>query len=153
MSAFRTLTSLGLALAAVAVTAVESKAQDTSNNYNYVGAGVGSLGYINGKATLSPKLSLRPMATTAYGGDYFGVIAPVTYDFGGKKLGSGTLHPFVGGGITLQKVFDQTSIGPVISGGVDYRFGNNWVANGTVYAVSTEYISGGEATVGIGYSF
>ena len=69
----------GLALSAVAATAGQAAAQSV-NDYNYVGVGGSDEGFvINGKATLSDNLSLRPAALTEF--DDFTFLVPVTYDF------------------------------------------------------------------------
>lgn len=154
MSVFRTISSLGLAFAALTITAVESKAQVVGNDYNYVGVGVGDSGLvIDGKATLTDKLSIRPVVETEYSD--FGIFSasiPVTYDFAPIMLGAKALVPFAGAGVHVLTDGGNTDFGGVIMGGVDYHLSEKWIANGILRS-SFSSATSVDATIGVGYKF
>lgn len=154
MSVFRTVVSLGLAGAAVAFTAMESKAQNMGNDYNYIGVGVGDSGLvIDGKVTITEKLSIRPVVDAQYSD--FGVLSasiPVTYDFAPVMLGAKALVPFAGAGVHVLSDGSSTAFGGVIMGGADYHLSDKWLANGILRS-SFSSATSVAASVGVGYKF
>ncbi len=140
----------GLALSTVAATAVQASAQ-SANDYNYIGVGGSDEGFvINGKATLTDNLSLRPAALTEF--DDFTFLIPVTYDFNSpSQTGEDQLLPFAGAGLRVDTEGDE-NVGLLLTGGVDYRITEKWVANGSAnlsFIGETEF----DFILGVGYSF
>lgn len=140
----------GFAMAAIAATAGTASAQ-SANDYNYVGIGGSDEGFvINGKATLTRNLSLRPAVLTDFSDVTF--LIPVTYDFAPiTEAGGDGLLPFAGAGVRIDtEGSDNFSL--LLNGGVDYRINERWVANGSVnlsFIGDTEF----DFILGIGYTF
>ena len=150
MFSFRNALVAGLTASAMAVSAAQASAQ-SANDYNYVGIGGSDEGFvINGKATLSDSLSLRPAALTEF--DDFTFLIPVTYDFNPpSQVGEDRILPFAGGGVRIDTEGDE-NFGLLLTGGADYRITDSWVANGSAnvsFIGDTEF----DFVVGVGYSF
>ena len=136
-------------------------AQTAPTDYNYVGLGVGlgDLGNndvglsINSKFRVADQVSLRPgvmsdLSFNENGETVF--LAPITYDFN-PITDNGRLLPFVGGGVSVSTE-GAGAVGPLVTGGVDYRISDNWTANGTVHwsIYGNSQVNG---SVGVGYTF
>jgi outer membrane protein W len=114
--------------------------------WSYVGAGL-NLGLegdtdlgdtsfaIISKIAIGNNLSLRPGAII---GENVAILVPVTYDFvvpSADPFEASLLRPYVGGGIvftTNDTAADEgvdNNVGPMITGGLDVRFNDKWVAN------------------------
>jgi len=140
----------GLAVSTVALSVGQASAQ-SANDYNYIGIGGSDEGFVvNGKATLSDSLSLRPAAITEF--DDFTFLIPVTYDFNSvSQTGEDNLLPFAGAGVRIDTEGDD-NFGLLLTGGADYRITDKWVANGSANVSvigDTEF----DFILGIGYSF
>ncbi|MDB9311978.1 hypothetical protein PN462_02610 [Spirulina sp. CS-785/01] len=117
--------------------------------WSYIGGGV-NLGFsdngsdladtafmVNSKIGLSSTFSLRPAILF---GDSATILVPVTYDFaikGPDPFEAATLYPFIGGGVIFTTEDDEeeiatNNIGPMLSGGVDYRLTDKIVLNSSV---------------------
>lgn len=156
-----TAIALGLAAATLAVLPMAANAQERTTDYNYVGAGVGvgSLGNsdiglsINSKFTVADNVSLRPgvMSDLNFSGNGETVfLAPVTYDFN-AITNNGRLLPYVGGGLSVSTA-DGGAVGPLVTGGVDYRITDRVVANGAVnWSIYSDSRVNG--SIGLGYTF
>ena len=148
------LTSAGLAAAALLSLPAAALAQQ-SPDYSYVGLGGGDEGLvINSKLAVGDNFSIRPSVATDFdfddSEDVF-YLLPVTYDFSAVDTG-GTLYPFVGAGIGGD-LGEDSSVDFALTGGVDYRFGDRWVANGSVnYLPFADSDEVGFA-LGVGYTF
>lgn len=151
----------GLATLAVATFPLAASAQENTTDYNYVGAGVGlgDLGdsdfglSINSKITVADNVSVRPgvISDLDFGSNGETVfLAPVTYDFDGLT-NSGRLLPYLGGGLSVSTE-GNGAVGPLVTGGVDYRLTDRLVANGAVHwsIYGDSQVNG---TVGLGYTF
>lgn len=150
MFSLRNALIAGLTVSAVAVSASQASAQSV-NDYNYIGIGGSDEGFvINGKATLSDQLSLRPAAVTEF--DDFTFLIPVTYDFNSpSQTGEDKILPFAGGGVRIDTEGDE-NFGLLLTGGADYRITDKWVANGSAnvsFIGDTEF----DFILGVGYSF
>jgi hypothetical protein len=114
--------------------------------WSYVGAGL-NLGLegdtdlgdtsfaIISKIAIGDNLSLRPGAII---GENVAILVPVTYDFTVPNVDpfeAALLRPYVGGGVvftTNDTAADEgvdNNVGPMITGGLDVRFNDKWVAN------------------------
>jgi hypothetical protein len=153
--------ALGLTAASLAALPMTANAQEAPTDYNYVGAGVGigNLGTgdfglsVNGKVTVADHVSVRPGVITDFNFSDTGetvFLLPVTYDFN-PITPNGRLMPYVGGGLSVSTE-GAGAIGPLITGGVDYRITDRIVANGGVNwsLYGDSQVNG---TVGLGYSF
>jgi hypothetical protein len=153
--------TLGLATASMVALPMAAQAQENTTDYNYVGlgVGVGDLGdsdiglAINSKITVADNISVRPGAISdldfgANGETVF--LAPVTYDFN-SPMASGRLLPFVGGGLSVSTE-GKGAVGPLVTGGVDYRLTDRLTANGAVHwsIYGNSQVNG---TIGLGYTF
>lgn len=114
--------------------------------WSYIGAGVnvglegdtdiGETSFaIISKIAISENLSLRPGAII---GENVAILVPITYDFvvpNADPFEPSLLRPYVGGGIvftTNDTAADEgvdNNVGPMITGGLDVRFNEKWVAN------------------------
>ncbi len=153
--------ALGLTAATMAALPMAANAQERPTDYNYVGAGVGigNLGNgdfglsVNGKVTVYDNVSVRPgvISDLNFSNDSETVfLLPVTYDFN-PITPNGRLLPYVGGGLSVSTQGDG-AIGPLVTGGVDYRITDRIVANGAVNwsIYGNSQVNG---TVGLGYTF
>lgn len=141
-------------VAALASFPLNASAQQLPD-YSYVGVGGGDDGFVvNGKLTLGENLSVRPSVATDFDfddGEDVSYVLPLTYDFNAVDA-DGNVYPFVGAGIGGELGGDST-VEFALTGGVDYRLGDHWAANGAVnylpFADSDEV----GFTVGVGYIF
>lgn len=150
--------ALGLTAATMAALPMAANAQDASTDYNYVGAGVGisdDIGLsVNSKFTVADNISVRPGVISDL--DFNGAdgetvfLLPVTYDFNAVTP-NGRLLPYLGGGLSVSTE-GSTSVGPMLTGGVDYRITERIVANGAVN-VSFYDNTRVNGSVGLGYNF
>ncbi len=150
--------ALGLTAASLTAMPMAANAQDASTDYNYVGAGVGisdDIGLsINSKVTVADNISVRPgvISDLDFNGDDGETVflLPVTYDFN-AVTDNGRLLPYLGGGLSVSTE-GSTSVGPMLTGGVDYRITDRIVANGGVNVsfYDTTQVNG---SVGLGYTF
>ncbi|HIK43848.1 MAG TPA: hypothetical protein IGR64_03065 [Leptolyngbyaceae cyanobacterium M65_K2018_010] len=152
--------ALGLTAASMAALPMAASAQEKTTDYNYVGAGVGlgNLGpsdvglAINSKITVGDNVSVRPGLITDFnfntGETLF--LLPVTYDFN-AVTDNGRLLPFVGAGVSVSTE-GAGAVGPLVSGGIDYRINDRLVANGTVQwsIFGNSQVNG---SIGLGYVF
>ncbi len=150
MFSLRNAVIASLSVSAVAASAVQASAQSV-NDYNYIGVGGSDEGFvINGKATLSDQLSIRPAAVTEF--DDFTFLIPVTYDFNApSQTGEDKILPFAGAGVRIDTEGNE-NFGVLLTGGADYRITDKWVANGSAnlsFIGDTEF----DFIVGVGYSF
>ena len=147
------LVSVGLAAALVGFP-LNASAQQLPD-YSYVGIGGGDDGFVtNGKITLGDNFSVRPSVATDFDfddGEDVSYVLPLTYDFNAVDT-EGDVYPFVGAGIGGE-LGDDSTIEFALTGGVDYRLGDRWVANGSVnylpFADSDEV----GFILGVGYVF
>lgn len=150
--------ALGITAASLAALPMAANAQDAGTDLNYVGVGVGigdDVGLsINSKVTVADNVSVRPgvISDLDFNGDDGETVflLPVTYDFN-AVTDNGRLLPYVGGGLSVSTE-GSTSVGPMLTGGVDYRITERIVANG---AVNVSFYDNTEVngSVGLGYSF
>jgi hypothetical protein len=153
--------ALGLTAASMVALPMVASAQERPTDYNYVGAGVGlgdlgnsSVGLsINSKITVADNVSLRPGVISDLNFSNTGetvFLAPVTYDFN-PITDNGRLLPFVGAGLSVSTE-GAGAVGPLVSGGVDYRITDRIVANGTVHwsIYGNSQVNG---SIGLGYTF
>ncbi len=151
----------GLATASIAAMPMTASAQEQTTDYNYVGVGVGlgdlsdsDIGLsVNSKITVADNISVRPgvISDLDFGSDGETVfLAPVTYDFD-SLTANGRLLPYVGGGLSVSTE-GKGAVGPLLTGGVDYRLSDQWVANGAVHwsIYGDSQVNG---SVGLGYTF
>ncbi|MBE9140296.1 YadA-like family protein [Nodosilinea sp. LEGE 07088] len=148
------LVSAGLVSAALLAFPLSASAQQTPD-YNYVGIGGGDDGFVvNGKISITDNLSVRPAVATDFNfndsEDVF-YLLPVTYDFNALDA-DGTIYPFVGAGIGGD-LGNTSTIDFALTGGVDYRFGDRWVANGSVSYLPFADDDEVGFTLGVGYVF
>ena len=103
-------------------------------DYDYVGLGGGDDGLvINGKIGIGDNLSIRPAVATDFDGNDGSDVTyllPVTYDFNALD-NDGRLYPFIGAGIGGD-IGDDSTLEFALTGGMDYRISDRWVANGSV---------------------
>ncbi|MFQ4135234.1 hypothetical protein PGN35_002840 [Nodosilinea sp. PGN35] len=153
--------ALGLTAASMAALPMAANAQQAPTDYNYVGAGVGvgnvgnsDVGLsINSKVTVADSISVRPGAISDLnfsGNGETVFMLPVTYDFN-PVTPNGRLLPYLGGGISVTTQ-GSNAVGPLVTGGVDYRITDRVVANGAVNW-SLHGNSRVNGTVGLGYTF
>ncbi len=150
--------ALGLTAATMAALPMAANAQDASTDYNYIGAGVGisdDIGLsINSKVTVADNISVRAgvISDLDFNGDDGETVflLPVTYDFNAVTP-NGRLLPYLGGGLAVSTE-GSTSVGPMLTGGVDYRITDRIVANG---AVNVSFYNNTQVngSVGLGYTF
>ena len=131
------------------------RAAPATPSYNYVGIGGGDDGFsVNSKFSVSNNISIRPEVATDFDFDDsedVSYLVPVTYDF---TVGQGraTFNPFVGAGVS-GSIGDDSDVEFATVAGVDYRFANNYVANGSIdYAPFADDDEVG-FNLGIGYAF
>lgn len=135
----------------------------TRGGSSYVGVGInlgltdegtalGDVGFvINGKLGLTENISFRPAAIIA---DNAVFLLPVTYDFTLQPtdpFDSMRIAPFVGGGIGFS-TGDDDSIGFVLTGGVDWPFSRQFVANASINLGFFDQTDLG-IILGVGYKF
>lgn len=146
--------SVGLAAAALLAFPLKGSAQQAPD-YSYVGIGGGDDGFvINGKITLDDHLSIRPSVATDFDFDDsedVSYLLPLTYDFNAVDA-DGNLYPFVGAGIGGD-LGDDSTVEFALTGGLDYRFSDRWVANGSVNYLPFADADEVDFTVGVGYVF
>ena len=152
----RILCTLGLTAAVLAAAPLTAFAQEAPD-YNYIGVGGGNEGFaVNGKASLSDNLSVRPSLSTDFDfddGEDFIYVLPITYDFNSVDPG-GRLYPFLGAGITGELAGNDSSIEAAVTSGADYRVNDRWLVNGTVvWAPFQDGNDDVDFVAGIGYSF
>ncbi|MGB5973243.1 MAG: hypothetical protein WBG38_07985, partial [Nodosilinea sp.] len=138
----RSIAAIALGITAVSLSVLPMAAQaQEATDYNYVGAGVGigdigtgDVGLsINSKVTIADNISVRPGAISDLNFSGSGetvFLLPVTYDFN-AVTSNGRLLPYVGGGLSVSTEGDG-AVGPLFTGGVDYRITERVVANGAV---------------------
>ena len=131
------------------------RAAAVAPSYNYIGIGGGDDGFsVNSKFSVFNNLSIRPEVATDFDFDDsedVSYLVPVTYDF---TVGQGraTFNPFVGAGVS-GSIGDDSDVEFATVAGVDYRFANNYVANGSIdYAPFADDDEVG-FNLGIGYAF
>ncbi len=133
---------------------------------NYIGIG-GNLGLsdnststslgdggfvVNGKFSLTPKLSLRPAAI--FGNDVTFLI-PLTYDFVIPTVDPFEpvrFAPFLGGGLAIS-TDDDNSIGFLFTGGIDVPISRAFVANASINLGFIEDETDFGLMIGVGYTF
>ncbi|WP_225885279.1 porin family protein [Leptolyngbya sp. KIOST-1] len=153
--------ALGLTAASMVALPMAANAQQAPTDYNYVGAGVGignvgtsDVGLsVNSKFTVADNISLRPGVITDLnfsGNGETSFLLPVTYDFN-PVTNNGRLLPYVGAGLSVATE-GSTTVGPLVTGGVDYRITDRIVANGGVNW-SLHGNSRVNGTIGLGYTF
>ena len=157
MKLSRIWTPIGLAAALLLAIPFGAQAQilrsTQSPNYNYIGIGGGDDGFVvNSKFSISNNLSIRPEVATDFDFDDdedLSYLIPITYDF----QGAAGFTPFVGAGISGDIGDDDTDIEFATVAGADYRFANNYVANGSINY--TPFSDDDEVgfTLGVGYLF
>jgi hypothetical protein len=153
--------ALGLTAASMVALPMTANAQERPTDYNYVGAGVGigDLGTgdfglsVNGKVTVGDNISVRPGVISDLNFSDTGetvFLLPVTYDFN-PVTSNGRLMPYVGAGLSVSTE-GAGAVGPLVTGGVDYRITDRVVANGAVNwsIYGNSQVNG---TVGLGYTF
>lgn len=153
--------TLGFATASMMALPLAANAQEKTTDYNYVGlgVGVGDLGTsdiglsVNSKFTVTDNVSVRPgvISDLDFGSDGETVfLAPVTYDFD-SLTDNGRLLPYVGGGLSVSTE-GKGAVGPLLTGGVDYRLTDRLTANGAVHwsLYGDSQVNG---TIGLGYNF
>ncbi|AOY83665.2 hypothetical protein BJP36_30870 [Moorena producens JHB] len=131
---------------------------------NYVGIG-GHIGFtddgtnigrgafmINGKYDLSPTLSVRPSILI---NDDATFVIPATYNFifQDEPFEPPTYSAFAGAGLAFS-TGDEDNVGLIVTGGVDWPFGPNFVANAAL--TGGIFVDGAAdlgISFGIGYSF
>ncbi len=148
------LVSVGLTAAAFLAFPLKVSAQQTPD-YSYVGIGGGDDGFvINGKITLDDNLSIRPSVATDFNFDDsedVSYLLPLTYDFNAVDADA-NLYPFVGAGIGGD-LGDDSTVEFALTGGLDYRFSDHWVANGSVNYLPFADADEVDFMVGVGYVF
>ena len=156
MKLSRIWTNIGLAAALLLAIPFGAQAQvfrsAEAPNYNYVGIGGGDDGFsVNSKISVYDNISIRPEVATDFEFDDdedFSYLVPITYDFRG---GAG-FSPFIGAGVS-GSVGDDSDVEFATVVGLDYRFANNYVANGSIdYAPFADDDEVG-FNLGIGYAF
>lgn len=152
----RTLSLVTVSLVTAALVALPFKASaQQAPDYHYVGIGGGDDDFvINGKISVDDNVSIRPSVATDFDFDDNEDVAyllPLTYDFNAVDA-DGNVYPFVGAGIGGDLGEDST-VEFALTGGLDYRMGDRWVANGAVNYLP--FADGDEVgfTVGVGYIF
>ena len=133
---------------------------------NYIGIG-GNLGLsdnststslgdggfvVNGKFSLTPKLSLRPAAI--FGSDTTFLI-PLTYDFVIPTVDPFEpvrFAPFLGGGLAIS-TDDDNNIGFLFTGGIDVPISRAFVANASINLGFIEDETDFGLMIGVGYTF
>lgn len=151
----RTVGLVSVGLVAALVSFPLNAAAQQLPDYSYVGVGGGDNGFVvNGKITLDDNLSVRPSVATDFDfndGEDVSYVLPLTYDFNAVDT-DGNVHPFVGAGIGGE-LGDDSTVEFALTGGVDYRLGDRWVANGAVNYLP--FADGDEVgfIVGVGYIF
>ena len=145
---------VGLATAALVALPFSASAQQLPD-YNYVGLGGGGDGLvINSKFAIGDNFSVRPSVATDFDFDDsedVSYLLPITYDLNAVDA-AGTVYPFVGAGIGGD-LGDDSTVDFALTGGLDYRFTDRWVANGTVNYLP--FTDGDEVgfSLGVGYTF
>ncbi len=148
------LLSAGLVSAVLLALPLKASAQQLPD-YNYVGIGGGDDGFVvNGKLTLNDNISVRPSVATDFNfndSEDVSYLLLLTYDLNAVDA-NGSVYPFVGTGIG-GGLGNNSTVEFALSGGVDYRISDRWVANGAVsylpFADSNEV----GFTLGVGYTF
>ena len=117
-----------------------SRSITPTNKYSYIGVG-GNVGLsdndrgvaesgvaIISKVAITRNFSFRP--SVIFGDDTVFNL-PITYDFpieSSDRISSNEITPYLGGGVSISAGDDEdTSF--LVTGGVDYRFAENWVGN------------------------
>ena len=104
------------------------EARETNRPRSYIGIG-GNIGLggdstqigdgafaVLGKGALTEHFALHPAFLF---GDKNTLLLPVTYGTPIDISSSKTLHPFVGGGISIKEIFDDFEVNPLVTAGVD----------------------------------
>ncbi len=133
---------------------------------NYIGIG-GNLGLsdnststslgdggfvVNGKISLTPKLSLRPAAILGNDATF---LIPLTYDFlipAVDPFEPVRFAPFLGGGLAIS-TDDDNSIGFLFTGGIDVPISRAFVANASINLGFIEDETDFGLMIGVGYTF
>lgn len=154
-------TPIGLAAALLLAIPFGAQAQPLRRtveapNYNYIGIGGSDEGFvINSKFSISDNISIRPEVATDFDFDDdedISYLVPVTYDFNTIGQGRAGFNPYVGAGISGD-IGDDSDVEFATVAGADYRFANNYVANGSInYAPFADDDEVG-FTLGVGYLF
>lgn len=148
------LLSAGLVSAVLLALPLKASAQQLPD-YNYVGIGGGDDGFVvNGKLTLNDNISVRPSVATDFNfndSEDVSYLLLLTYDLNAVDA-NGSVYPFVGTGIG-GGLGNNSTVEFALSGGVDYRISDRWVANGAVSYLP--FADGNEVgfTLGVGYTF
>lgn len=105
------------------------------------------------KIGLTRTLSVRPSAV--FGNDTV-FLVPLTYDFTPREVEPGVVQqfsvsPYVGAGVAIEASGD-TSIGLLVTGGVDVPLGNRFTLTGAVNAAFVDETDVG-LLLGVGYNF
>lgn len=105
---------------------VETRENNRSRSYLGIGANLGLGGddtaigngafAVLGKAALTEHIALHPAVLF---GDKNTILLPVTYGFPIRNSSSEILHPFVGGGISIKKIFDDFDVNVLATAGLD----------------------------------
>jgi hypothetical protein len=132
------------------------------HDYSYIGLGgnvgveseqtsLGETGFvINGKIALAQELSLRPAVIF---GDDTVFLVPITYDITLKDkdpFKEVPFVPFIGGGAVFTTNSDNNA-GFLITGGVDWRLSENFVANAGLHVGFIEDSTDIGLILGVGY--
>ncbi|NJM96981.1 MAG: hypothetical protein HC800_07180 [Phormidesmis sp. RL_2_1] len=147
------LVSAGLVAAMMALP-LQASAQQRPD-YSYIGIGGGDDGFVvNSKLTLGDNISIRPSVATDFDfddGEDVSYLLPITYDFNAVDP-DGNVYPFLGAGIGGE-LGDDDTVEFALTGGIDYRFADRWVANGSISYLP--FADGDEVgfIVGVGYTF
>jgi len=124
-------------------------------DYNYVGICGGDDGFVlNGKLTVGDNLSIRPAVATDFDfddGEDVSYLLPLTYDFNAVDTAE-NVYPFVGTGIGGE-LGDDSTIEFAVTGGIDYRISDRWVANGSVSYLPFAEGDDADFILGVGYTF
>ena len=160
MKLSRIWTPIGLAAALLLAIPFGAQAQPlrrtiTAPSYNYIGIGGGDDGFsVNSKFSISNGLSIRPEVATDFDFDDdedVSYLVPITYDFSVGQ-GRATFNPYVGAGVS-GTIGEDSDVDFATVAGVDYRFANNYVANGSIdYAPFADDDEVG-FNLGVGYLF
>ena len=147
------------------VTLAQSSRQSIqpTNNYSYIGVG-GNVGLgendrgvaesgvsIISKVAIARNVSFRP--SVVFGDDTVFMV-PLTYDFPIKSsdgISPSELTPYLGAGVAISAGDDEdTSF--LVTGGVDYRFAENWVGN---VGLNVDFADDTDVGIlfGVGYAF
>lgn len=115
--------------------------------------GIGQGGFmINSKIGLTRNISFRPAIIF---GDETDFLLPVTYDFALQSTDPFepvSIAPYVGGGVAFS-TSDESDIGFLLTGGIDFPFSRQFVANAALNAGFFGDTTSIGISLGVGYSF